>query len=1016
MKMIAGKKKGTVISALLGAGASVCLLAGALTGILPVRATEERIFETVSPIEEYYEFGSRFDVPQAICSEGGESVKAQFVVYDPDREIITDRSFLLDKKGEYRISYSAVLGGKNYYENYSFVSAGLTQNVFTNHDNAMTEAQSGLPGYFGTDARGVRITATSDGGNVDYSEVIDLRYNTKEDLLLSLAVIPETKNEEDLWQVTITLTDIYDMTNTVKIVTYRGSWSNQYCFTRAAATRQTLAGLDGEEVKTEYRMGAGVSHSFAGNNLAGCDRIEYYFDYAEKALYVSPSSDPVSGGLVMDFDDPKYIADTLLWEGFTTGEVRMNISLEKLQTTPASILVFNVNGNDLGGKVLPDDEGPVFHFEFGAYEEENLPVGLAGRAYPLFSVTAYDRSDGPIADADIQTGIYRVEADGEKTPVSSGEKESFLPERAGTYFIGYSASDKTGNVGSDGYYIRVEEALPALSLAEEYDVPSSVYVGESFGLPDFAVTGGSGLVSLGWSVMDPSGKESEENPVRIDCESAGKYTVRLVAVDYIGQKFEKIYTVDATIKQSPVIDVGYMPEYLISGVPYTFGEFSAVDYYTQDSPTEAKKSLVVEYGGKTTVLTDDYTFTPVLETGTDTMTVRCRAVSVDGNYEDEKVYTVKIVDGISGEGSVDFTKFFAAENAVVQAGAENVEVLFSEDASIKYVNPFVANGMRVTFDVDAEKNDFDRIDICLTDSVDSSLQVLISVYKAEENGMQSRLAINGGEPAYAVTGSFFGNTRSHFDLSFSMDTLYLMDRSGGNVLASVTKTLAGREFTGFPSRKCYVSFSFAQVRGESAVVIYTLGNNTFNNVGTDYAAPMLDLTKEISSEVHFGDTVVIPRAVVADAVDPSVSVSVTVTCGDAVLIDGADISSGDLSVTVDGYLPYRIRYSTQDMFGRSTSRTYTVYPLDEEAPVLSVEWNLTKAKKGSTHALPAASVSDNNEKDLEASVYVMFPGGQYRLYTSGEITFEEAGRYLIRYFVWDESGNFAYREFVVEVS
>lgn len=1012
MKKCTRKNKCTaVLSAVFGFGAAMCLSAG----IFSVGAAEKGVFQTVSPIEEYYEIGSTFEVPQATFSLGGENLRAQFVVYDPDREIITDRTFSLDKKGEYRVSYSAVVDGKNYSENYSFQSARLTENVFSNPSNARTEMQASLPDYFGSDAEGIRITATSDGGSVDYSEVIDLRYNTKEDLLLSLAVAPEVKNTEELYQITITLTDIYDLTNTVKIVTYRGSWSNQYCFTRAAATRQTLAGLDGEEVKTEYRMGAGVSHSFAGNNLAGCDRIEYYFDYAERALYVSPSTDSVTGGLVIDFDDPRYIADTLLWDGFTTGEVRMNISLQKLQTTPASIVVLNVNGNDLGGEVLPDGEGPVFDFSFGEYEEENLPHALAGKAYPLFPATAYDRVDGSIADADVSAEIYSVAEDGERTPVASG-KESFTPETAGLYYVEYTASDKSGNAGKDGYYIRAEESLPPIALAEEYEVPASAYVGESFELPVFEVTGGSGQVRFGWTVTDGSGSVLGEDLPRVECASAGRYTVLLTAEDYIGQTFEKTYTVDVTVKQSPVIEVGYVPEYLISGVPYTFEDFSATDYYTQDSPTEAEKSIVVEYNGKTETLADDYTFTPVLEGNADEMTVRFCAVSADGRYSDEKVYTVRLVDGVSGSGTVDFTRFFAAENAAVQAGAENVEVTFSEDARVKYVNPFVANGVRATFDVIPEKNDFGRIDIYLTDSVEPSVQILLSIYKNTADTVQSRLAVNGGEPIYAVAGSFFGNTRSHFDLSFSMDTLYLMDRSGGSVITSVTETLSGRTFTGFPSRRCYVTFLFAEVNGESAVDIYTLGNNTFNDVGTDYAAPVLDLTKEIPSEVHFGEEIVVPWAVAADAVDPSVSVTVTVTCGDAVLIDGADITREDLSVTVDSYSPYRIRYQTEDMFGRSTSRTYTVYPLDEETPVLQVEWELTQAERGSTHSLPVASVTDNNEKDLTAKVFVQYPSGAYRLYAGNEITFEEAGRYLIRYFVWDESGNFAYRDFVIEVS
>lgn len=1010
MKIISGRKKSAITLFLLGLCASLCFMAV----IFAVNASADFTLKLSDEICENYETGTVFEVPRASFTDGTQSYRAQSVVYDPDREVITDRSFILDKKGEYRVSYSAVIDGKNYYRNYSFRSAQLTENVFTNLKNVSVASKSGAPDYFESDVTGVKLTATSDGGNADYSQTIDLKYNTKEDLLLSLAVIPEEKNTEDLYQITITLSDVYDMTNTVRIVTYRGSWSNQYCFTRAAATRQTLAGLNGEKVETEYRMGAGVSHSFAGNNLRGCDRINYYFDYEEKALYVSPSSDKISGGLVMDFDDPNYIADTLLWDGFTTGEVKMNISLEKLQKTPASVLVLNVNGNDLGGEVFPDREGPVFSFDFGAYEKENLPKGVVGKNYPLFSVSAYDRVDGKISPSEMKVGIYYQDKDSET--LVSEESENFLPEQAGVYKVRYSATDKSGNLGSAEYFIEVSENLPAMELKEDYQVSEAAYVGETVLFPDFEVEGGSGNVSVGWIIKDESGDFEDTDPVKFFPEREGVYTLKVTATDYIGQKFEKEYRITVTVKQAPVITVGYVPKYLVSGIAYTFEDFEAIDYFTQPDPVSAEKSIEIEYDGEKTILTDDYTFIPVIKGGATQMTVRFCASSADGKYSDFKKYNVNLTQGITEDQKVHFTEYFVTEKAVLTEQPEDMTVNFAEDASVKYVNPFVANGVRAVFNVDSEKNNFSRINIFLTDVVDESIKIKLSIFRNNPETTACALSINDGAPVYKIVGSFFGNTRNYFDLSFSMDTLYLMDRSANSVITNIGKALSGRDFSGFPSRKCYLSFSFEEVSDDSSVKIYSLGNNAFNDVGVDYAPPMLDLTCSIVSDVHFGSQIRIPRAVVTDAVDPCVPVTVTVTCGERTLYNEADISKEDLFVTADSYLPYKITYQAEDMFGRSVSRTYTVYPLDEEAPVLEVNWDLSKAKKGSTHTLPKATVTDNNETDLAASIFVQYPNGEYRLYTESKIKFSMSGNYLIRYFVWDESGNFAYKDFTVVVS
>ncbi len=1006
----AKKKKIAVATLLLVGSVGIGTVAAA-------KAVADNTYTLTFPVavEEYYEYNALFEVPQAEFSNGQNKVDAQYVVYAPNQTVIRDSEFVLDKRGEYRISYSATVDGKVLHETKTFESQTLSKNVLEVGNNAYITGNVSSPDYLDSTAKGVKVTATSDGGNVRYSKVLDLRYNTKDDLLLSYAVIPEEQGTEDCWQVTITLTDIYDSTNTVRIATYRGSWSKNYCFTRGATKGQQLAGLQtdnasGEVVaKTEYRMGAGVAHSFTGQNVAGCDRINYYWDNEEKAIYVSPSSDKKTGGKVMDFDDPEYIAERLLWDGFTTGEVTMTIALEKLKTTEASILVYNVNGNDLGDVLLEGNSAPSLRVDYGEYKKDDLPKGVINQKYPLFPVFAYDRTDGAIEGID--TKVY-FETDADEECVINDDF-TFTPSKAGTYRVVHTALDEKGNVGSYIYRVQIEETIAALTLKENYEVVTTCYRGEKFTLPMFEIVGGSGFVDVSWTVKDGDGNELGKDLRKVSCESEGTYTVALNAVDYLGQIFEKTYEIAVTTKSAPIIEVPFVPNYLVSGEKYVFSDFSAVDY-TGATAQEAVKKIVVNYAGNITTLTDDYSYTPQIVGDDTTLTVQFYATSVNGEHSDYEEYQIKLVEGVV-QDKVKYDKFFETQGIMTTVKSDHIELSTTSDGSATYMNPMIANGFEIAFNIPANKNAFTGVDIYLADSMDEEQTVKLSIRKGGAEETKSSLYINDGALRYAIGGTFYGNTKNMFDLSFSMDTLYLKDLSLGNSLKVIDETMLGEPFEGFTSRKVYATIVLLGATGDSSIQLYTLGNQTFNDAGNDFSTPILDLTAEMASKVAFGEELSFPTAVVADGVDCYVPVYATVSCGKKILYQNVDISKEPIRVKVDSYSAYKIEYYTYDSNGNSTEKTYSVYPIDTEKPVLSVNWDLKKATVGETYSLPTATATDNAEQ-VKVHVIVLHPNGEYRAWTEESITFAQKGEYTVRFFVWDTNGNYAYVDYQIAVS
>ena len=991
----------TLICAFVFFFASICL------AVVNVAAAETTSFEMQSVINEYYAFGTEFSVPNAEFVSGGNRYKAYTVVYDPDQEVITDKTFTLSKKGEYRISYSATIDSKQHREVYSFNSADLSADAFTVVNNAKITSGANTPDYYCLDSTGLKVTATADGGNVNYSKVIDLSGNTKKDNLLTLGVIPREEGVEDLWQITITLTDIYDSTNKVRIVTYRGSWGKAYCFTRAAAKGQALAGYDHTKkvLQTEYRMGTGATHSFTGANEAGFGSLSYAYDYAEKAVYVA-------GSLVVDFDSSDYFIESLLWDGFTTGEVTLNVSLEKLKAAEADIMIFNVNGNDLTKKVIDDKQAPIIDIDFGEYENQDLPKGEVGKAYSLFPAKAYDRCQGAMKQTDVVTTIYK----NYNTPtqeVVANNVIQFMPTSAGEYYVQYACTDANGNTRYDGYTLIVESSIETMKLVG-FDLQESYYVGEEIVFPIANIEGGSGIPAVKTFLRDKSGNAVLENPESWLPKTAGEYEFVVSAVDYLGDQFEQVFAFEMLIKDEPIIKVGYVPKYLFSKMAYTFKDFEAIDYSSSSIPQEASKKIIVSYAGKETELSVGDSYTPEIQSGYDKLNVKYYAESVDGSHSDYVEREIHLIDPYE-ENKLDYAALFVGGDVNIHISSR-LHISFNKNTEISYVNPLIANNFAIWFDIDKQANNFQSIVITLTDSVDSNIAVSLTIGKGNETEDTSSLRMSNDSRIYAVQGSFFDTTTNMFKLSYNKNVLSIKDETASAMICSLKQTVNGTKFEGFPSGKIYVSMAFKGVTGDSAIYLSKISNQSFNGLGLDLLAPELDLAESIKTLVGINDVVKVPQAYVADGIDPSATVTVTVSQGKNVLYSNVDVSEKGFEFVADSYQTYKVMYVVKDWRGNFFDKTiYSIYVQDEEPPILNVEWNVMTAKKGDKVTLPVATAMDNNDKDLSVEVYVYYPQGDCRMYKDQTLTFSEKGTYKIVFLVRDSAGNYAKKTFKVVV-
>ena len=117
------------------------------------------------------------------------------------------------------------------------------------------------------------------------------------------------------------------------------------------------------------------------------------------------------------------------------------------------------------------------------------------------------------------------------------------------------------------------------------------------------------------------------------------------------------------------------------------------------------------------------------------------------------------------------------------------------------------------------------------------------------------------------------------------------------------------------------------------------------------------------------------------------------------------------SFVTEKYGRYRIEYQA----GSADAIMTTVYCYDIVAPEIKVGKLPASVKVGTTLTLPEAEYSDNdtvNEK-LLSYVYVLYGNNIKELVKNGSYTFKTAGKYTIRYVVYDEYQNYTVAEFTV---
>ena len=981
--------------------------------------------------QEMYDLNEEISIPNATLCVDGENKVANAIVITPSGAHKSSSVIKLSEEGRYTIRYSAIFDEKIYskdvsfqvrktvfevagrgsakYDTYSFLTS---KRIKTHPANKGYDINKSLE----NDITGL-IVSLNPGDVFKYNQVIDLTENTREDKLLSLNILPTVIGETNFQQLTLKLTDIYDpdnyLTVTVRDIDVADEYAYSTCFLKAAPAGMALVGQWGEDLLRSAEGGTPIYASFHGFPINNVPITEEYlsiaYDSQDKAVYalgrVTRAGEKDASSLIADFDNYNFFDG--VWEGFTTGEVYLSIEASIYSKSSADFVITQIQGcDDLSAHYLDDTSAPSLNIEFGEYSETNYPQGEAGKKYKVFPATAFDKNSG---ECKVITEVYRDYYSFAPTLMQI-ENGVFEPKYPGDYAIVYKTQDAAGNA--------VEKVLPlkiynkgANPITVTPQVVQNVLVGKTVYLNQPSIEGGYGEKKVNiYAVHEQSGKEYAVNENIFVPMQTGVYTLWFEAEDYVGQKGTAHYLLNVAENEEPVFlgDVEKeIPQYLLTGYAYELPKLNAYDFI---SNSEIESEIKVSNGDL-----DGKTFIPNT-TGTVTISYEATANGKTATYSIQRtVYSIA-----NGE-MLDFNKLFVCESGIQASYEELGSIQYAtyaanKDSVMEFINPLNAGSFTSTINIIEGKDNFDCVNVYLTDSNDVGNIVKMSFVN---KGGQLYFSVYNNTPEVYIGNTIdnelqFSYANSEFilkckSLAFTLDTAY-----------------DGGVFEGFKSDKILYSIEFIGVRSTGVkIAVKDVCGQPLTNRGVDRIKPIITVKTDVSGIYPLNSVLTIGDIIVGDVISPTLNdVTVTVrgpkgilTTTDGVSLKGAPI--GSYKILLSEYGAYQIIYEAEDFYGNKQKVINQAIVMDSEAPQAKITGEYAKtAKKGDSIKIAKVTVSDNitEAEGITVLKYYQMPNGLMEAIKGDSFTAEESGVYTVYYYITDAAGNYNIVSYTVIVS
>ncbi len=964
----------------------------------------------------YYGYGVQLPVPTAVYN--GERVKAHVTLISPvGQEVpVTDGVCDLLSLGEYQITYSASVGGKTIEKTYIAECVYNPASIIKADNNIVEMTPNVEFPHYSVPGSGLKIIGKNSGAQFSYNGVIDLNAFSKDKEILSLQILG-AEYAARFQYLYITLTDVYDKDNSVVIrYTYNDTGvpnSFRYSYVLTSTPSGHLMAVSNEAsaagtVLTD-RYGTVVNVTFDGRQALSQALVKVYFDYAEKQLWVEYAGNG-SKVMVLDYDDPTIVGENNIWNGFTTGEVTMSVSYDNLKGE-GGVIVNSIAGQDLSGANVnaANVAKPTMSLSTDLQYANILPDGVKGMSYALPKATSISPAFGYL---DVNLTLYK-ETNGEyQVAEETINGLSFVPTTAAKYKAVYSAVD---NVGAEvvrtvefSVYNTVAEIVCELSSDGTQPVVHQYYQ-----VPTLSISGGSGIVSYE-ETFYLNGKQVVPNSEReIFLGEYGVVTVKVKAIDYLQRTYENEFVIQVQAGD-PVVMVSDVPETVRVGTTLVLPAYQALDYsqYGQEGFNAQKKVTV---NGVDVTETMSYSVTEAVGAR---LSVKYYAIG-DG-VETVEEFTVFVVQP---QYTTDYFLFKNADgslctdaeiDATVEKKPEKMSAMFvvSEDKTIYLPNALVANDLIIKLNVDETANQFDHLQVRLTDAENSNIELMFKIQKDKTNRM--KIYLNGDVSINAGISGLFTDSEKSFYIAYNNQNYGVYNEASAKYFTA-RRAYNTDVFNGFPSGRVKLSVSVVGVQagGKGSVGFMQVSNQTFASsvdkdgvakVYTDATGPAIGFDKVMLNEsATYNEIYTVSSAFACDVLNGAKSLLMTITAPYGVVKQGISCDEST-QIKLDAYGVWKIEYRATDSNNRATTKTYYITVKEYDAPVVTV--NGTPAEKyqaGQTVTFADATVQDASAWELY--VMIVKPNGKYSVIQDRSYTFTEVGNFKVLYYAVDEYGN-----------
>lgn len=910
------------------------------------------------------------------------------------------------------------------------------------HDSALPSYMRALSRWDGAspttdDFTAVKVQAPMQGGDVtvQYSRVIDLSYNTKDVPLVEFIVAPQKPlaYSKDVMRVTpdhyefryldITLTDIYDSSNSVTITYEAMPDLNHSSSTRVATKQQKSSGWVAHKQYMQIApYGTAVNTSFTGapSNAEGVYRsTATMFDYQNASIHTAPDGTGKQA-VVRELANPDhlYYEDDSLWGGFTTGEVTLRLTMRSLSGTSsdATFYILSVNGQDLTGGQIVDEEQPFIRYEQPIADA--LPTGAVGKFFPLFEMYVYDRFDGRIDNCTAKAFVGYGTTEQIEFPVADG---GFVPTARGLCTIVYEATDTAGNRAEFKAEVLIVTALNPMTLTliddtlfspDETDPDRQYFTGDRVTIPsEVQVTNGAGWYDIVCTVRSVrTGEKLSVSNGAVKFTSPGYYTVVYTATDYLGDTVYLNKLLFVRLKTVPVVQLPYLPDAALAGKPIALPEFTATDYYSLGEPADAVKSYLVSEDGFVThkEMPAGSSYLPSATAENVEVKVKATAVIDRTQCYVSEAHTIALLSPQHAG------QFFHTVNGMIElVSAETAPVYRTADdgAEMRFLNCLDAR-LDFVFGV-PEQTDFETVTLLLQDSVNSYQNITISITRKDDKAC---LVYVNGRRVFEISAAL--DAVEGFRLALADDNRLTINNMD---VTEIVEDASGDPFTRFDSGQLYLGVRFDGVSGQAAVWVSRINNQNFGSSDDgafDQTPPVIKLRGEIPNLRRVGDTITVVPAGAADVLDSQTTVTVSLSGEKSgVIFEDRDASEAFVFAAAEPDT-YTIRYTAVDSAGNPASAVYMVYVYQSVKPTIALTGRLPlEMRTGQTTTVPAATAKDALGDDCRTYIYCITPGGEMaEIPADRSFTPVEPGRYTVRYYTRDKHYNVSILDYFINVT